>query len=275
MIIDCKLIADQKIEKIANETSQLQVKPKIVSMVVGYDGGSESYLNMMEKTFRRVDFETEIVRLDASASTEDALKKIDEFNLDPNVHGVIIHKPLPPQMNEDEMLMRLDPKKDLDGFHPTNLGLMFAGDKKATAPCTAQAVVEVLKASGYELSGKHVVVVGRSNIVGKPLSILLLAENATVTVCHSRTKDLAAFTKAADVVVVAVGKPRFLKKDMVTEKTVVIDVGTNNVDGKMVGDADFEELKDYVSAITPVPGGVGRVTNAILLSNALKCFTNK
>lgn len=273
MVIDCKKIAEEMIEEVRSRASSSARPPKIVSVVVGTDGGSESYLNMMEKTFEKVGFATEIKRMPEETSTECAIALIDELNAESGVDGVIIHKPLPKQIREEELLLRLSPEKDLDGFHPMNLGLMFAGAENAVVPCTAQASVEVLKRSVGDLSGKHIAVVGRSNIVGKPLAILLLAENATVTVCHSRTKNLSDITRSADIVVVAVGKPKFLTKDMVSEHSVVIDVGTNRVDGKMVGDSDFENLKDYVRMITPVPGGVGRVTNAILLSNALTNYT--
>lgn len=273
MVIDCKKIAEEMIEEVRSRASSSARPPKIVSVVVGTDGGSESYLNMMEKTFEKVGFTTEIKCMPEETSTECAIALIDELNAESGVDGVIIHKPLPKQIREEELLLRLSPEKDLDGFHPMNLGLMFAGAENAVVPCTAQASVEVLKRSVGDLSGKHIAVVGRSNIVGKPLAILLLAENATVTVCHSRTKNLSDITRSADIVVVAVGKPKFLTKDMVSEHSVVIDVGTNRVDGKMVGDSDFENLKDYVRMITPVPGGVGRVTNAILLSNALTNYT--
>ncbi len=274
MRIDCKQIAGNMIEDVRLQSEGLQRVPKIVSVVVGTDGGSESYLKMMEKTFAKVGFESEIVRMPETVSNEEAMSKIEALNKDQSVDGIIVHKPLPRQIDEDALILKIDPNKDLDGFHPMNLGKMFAGDKTAVVPCTAKAAVEVLKGAGVDLTGKNVVVIGRSNIVGKPLSILLLAENATVTVCHSKTKNIAEITRAADIVVVAVGRPKFLTKDMVTEKTIVIDVGTNNVDGKMVGDSDFGELEDYVQMITPVPGGVGRVTNALLLTNALRCFTN-
>lgn len=272
MIIDCKKIAEEMIEEVRVRAEGLARAPKIVSVVVGTDGGSESYLNMMEKTFAKVGFATEIRRMPAEATTEEAIRLIDEINADAFVDGCIIHKPLPKQIDESKLLLRLSPDKDLDGFHPMNLGLMFAGNPAAVVPCTAQAAVEVLKRSVGDLTGKNIAVIGRSNIVGKPLSILLLAQNATVTVCHSKTKNLSEITKKADIVVVAVGSPKFLTGDMVGEHSIVIDVGTNNVDGKMVGDADFANLENYVSAITPVPGGVGRVTNAILLSNALKNY---
>lgn len=275
MVIDCKAIAERIISDVRERASGALRPPKIVSVVIGTDGGSESYLNMMEKTFGKAGFSTEILRMSAGSTTEEAIAVIDGLNAREDVDGVIIHKPLPKGISERDLLLRLHPDKDLDGFHPMNLGLMFAGDPDAVIPCTAQAAVEVLKRTVGDLSGKHVAVIGRSNIVGKPLSLLLLAKNATVTVCHSRTKDLAKITREAEIVVVAVGRPRFLTKEMVGEHSIVIDVGTNNVDGKMVGDSDFEALSGYVKMITPVPGGVGRVTNAILLANAFRNFTKK
>ncbi len=274
MKIDCKKIADEIVEEVRVKAQGNVRMPKIVSVVIGTDGGSESYLKMMEKTFSKVNFESEIRRLPADVSHDEAIALVKALNDDASVDGIIVHKPLPQQIDEEALILTINPNKDLDGFHPMNLGRMFAGDTKAIVPCTAKAAVTVLQGAGVDLKGKHVAVVGRSNIVGKPLSILLLAEHATVTICHSKTKNLSEITKNADIVVVAVGKPRFLTKDMVGSHSIVIDVGTNNVDGKMVGDADFEAMVDDVQMITPVPGGVGRVTNALLLSNALSCFTN-
>ncbi len=274
MKIDCKKIAAEIIEDVRVKAQGTVRVPKIVSVVIGTDGGSESYLKMMEKTFAKVNFDSEIKRLPADVSNDEAISLVKSLNEDVLVDGIIVHKPLPKQIDEEALILAIDPNKDLDGFHPMNLGRMFAGDKQAIVPCTAKAAVTVLQHAGVNLVGKHVAVVGRSNIVGKPLSILLLSEHATVTVCHSKTEHLEDITKKADIVVVAVGRPRFLTKNMVGKHSIVIDVGTNNVDGKMVGDADFEALEDYVRMITPVPGGVGRVTNALLLSNALSCFTN-
>ncbi len=274
MIIDCKSIADAIIESVHREASGAAKTPRIASVVIGSDGGSESYLKMMEKTFERAGFGTCICRLAEDATTEQAIALVESLNADREIDGVIIHKPLPPQIDERRLLYSLDPRKDLDGLHPVNLGKTLSGDAGAIAPCTARAAVEVAKGAGIELTGKHVVIIGRSSIVGKPAALLFLSENATVTVCHSKTSNLADITKRADIIVVAVGRPRFLGREMVSEHSVVIDVGTNNVDGKMVGDADFDAIFGLVKMITPVPGGVGRVTNAVLLANALTNFTN-
>jgi methylenetetrahydrofolate dehydrogenase (NADP+)/methenyltetrahydrofolate cyclohydrolase len=179
-----------------------------------------------------------------------------------------VQLPLPEHIDASKVLDAIVPEKDLDGFHPLNAGHLFKGER-GIRPCTPTAVMYILAKMGIELKGKDVVVIGRSNIVGKPLSMMLLEQNATVTICHSKTKALASHTKRADIIIVAVGVPNFLTKEMVTEASIVIDVGTNMLNGKLVGDADFEALKDYVKMITPVPGGVGPVTNAVLLNNAL------
>lgn len=184
------------------------------------------------------------------------------------VHGILVQMPLPKHIDKEKIIASIDPKKDVDGFHELNAGALFQG-KNAMVPCTALAVMTILESLDIELTGKHVAVIGRSNVVGKPLSVMLTHKNATVTLCHSKTRNLETFTQMADIVVVAVGVPFFLKEDMVNEKTIVIDVGMNEVSGKLVGDCDYDNLVDKVQMITPVPGGVGPVTNAVLLRQVL------
>lgn len=271
MTIDCKAIAEKIKNEVREQVATLPRAPKIVCIIAGTDGGAESYLRMMTKTCDSVGYASEILRLPETATNEELIALIHQCNQDAGIDGILVQKPLPKQIDEDRVLSEINPGKDLDGFLEINAGRLFQG-KKGTQPCTPQAVVRILQESGVDLTGKDVVMLGRSNIVGKPLSMMLLAKNATVTICHSKTANLIEHTRRADVVVVAIGIPRFLKKEMVTEDTIVIDVGTNNVDSKMVGDADYDNLKDYVKMITPVPGGVGPVTNAILLVNAMNNY---
>lgn len=271
MIIDGKIIAAQIREGVKQRTKSFKKMPGVVAMIVGEHPSAESYLKMLEKTCKMVDFNYSLIRLPVDISEKALLNLIEENNQMDEVQGILVQMPLPDHINKEKILLAIDPKKDLDGFHPMNAGRLFKGEK-SMKPCTAQAVVSILKALDIGLEGKDVVIIGRSNIVGKPLSILLLDENATVTVCHSKTKDLKSHTQRADIVVAAVGIPNFLTKEMVTEQSIVIDVGMNEVAGKLVGDADFDALEPFVKMITPVPGGVGPVTNAVLLLNILEHF---
>ena len=271
MIIDGREIAKNIKNNVKQSLSGYKKIPKVVAIILGDNPSSESYLKMLERTCTNVGFCYELCRLPDTISEEALLSLIDEKNKDDDTNGILVQMPLPAHISQEKVLMQIDPLKDIDGFHPLNAGRLFKGEK-AMRPCTPFAVITILEALNIDLTGKNVVVIGRSNIVGKPLAIMLMQKNATVTVCHSRTKNLEQHTKAADIVILAVGKAGFLKKEMVTEDTIVIDVGTNEVNGKLVGDADFEALKDYVKMITPVPGGVGPVTNAVLLLNVLEHF---
>lgn len=268
MIIDGRSIAGELKSEIKAKVEAFEVKPKVSAIILGNHPSSMSYLKMLEKTCNAVGFDYEIYEMSQEASLEELLSAISKRNEDDLVKGILVQLPLPKHIDQTRVLSAIAPEKDLDGFHPLNAGHLFKGEK-GIRPCTPSAVMYILEKSQIDLSGKDVVVIGRSNIVGKPLSMMLLEKNATVTICHSRTKDLASHTKRADIVIVAVGLPNFLKKDMVTDQTIVIDVGTNMHEGKLVGDTDFDALVDYVKMITPVPGGVGPVTNAILLGNAL------
>ncbi|MDK2866475.1 MAG: methylenetetrahydrofolate dehydrogenase / methenyltetrahydrofolate cyclohydrolase [Clostridiales bacterium] len=268
MIIDGKQIANALKQEIRERVQAMAVKPKVSAIILGEHPSSMSYLKMLEKTCKAIEFDYEIVSLPLAASLETLLKIIDEKNNDSQIKGILVQLPLPEHIDASKVLDAIVPEKDLDGFHPLNAGHLFKGER-GIRPCTPTAVMYILAKMGIELKGKDVVVIGRSNIVGKPLSMMLLEQNATVTICHSKTKALASHTKRADIIIVAVGVPNFLTKEMVTEASIVIDVGTNMLNGKLVGDADFEALKDYVKMITPVPGGVGPVTNAVLLNNAL------
>ena len=271
MIIDGKAIAQKIKDKAKNFCTDCARKPNVVAFMIGDNPSSESYLRMIERTCKSVEFGYTLIRLEEGISESALLEKIIEKNLDDNIDGILVQMPLPDNISEERVIMTIAPEKDLDGFHPMNAGRLFKGEK-ATRPCTHLAVMTIFKELNIDLEGKYIVVIGRSNIVGKPLAVMLMQNNATVTICHSRTVDIEDHTRKADIIIVAVGIPNFLTKDMVSEKAIVIDVGMNEVDGKMVGDADFEALKDYVSMITPVPGGVGPVTNAVLLLNVIEHF---
>lgn len=271
MIIDGKAIAQRIKEKARNCCEDCYRKPNVVAFMIGDNPSAEAYLRMIERTCKSVEFGYTLIRLDADISENDLLKRIKEMNQDTEVDGIIVQMPLPNHISEERVIMTIAPEKDIDGFHPINAGRLFKGEK-ATRPCTPLAVITMLKELEVDLEGKYIVVIGRSNIVGKPLAVMLMQNNATVTICHSKTVDIEAHTKKADIIIVAVGIPRFLTRDMVSEKAIVIDVGMNEVDGMLVGDVDFENVKDAVSMITPVPGGVGPVTNAVLLLNVIEHF---
>ena len=271
MLIDGKAIAAKIKEKAKHHCQNHHRKPRVVAIMLGENPAAESYLRMLERTCKSVDFEYTLSWFPDTLSDEALKAVIQTHNNDSNVDGIIVQMPLPPHISEEAIIMTIAPEKDLDGFHPMNAGRLFKGEK-AKKPCTALAVVTILEELNIELSGKEVVVVGRSNIVGKPLAMMLLEKNATVTICHSKTQDLIKHTQRADVLIAAVGIPKFITKDMVSPKAIVIDVGMNEVEGFLIGDVDFEALEPYVHMITPVPGGVGPVTNAMLLLNLLEHY---
>lgn len=254
--------------------------PHLAAVLVGTDGGGEAYVRFKVKDCLEVGFESTLIRRPINITEAELLDLVHELNQDPAIDGFIVQLPLPPHIDPGKIIMAIDPKKDVDGFHPANVGRMVLG-MEAFLPATPMGIIELCKRNGVELAGKHVVVVGRSHIVGSPLSILLSRKqdggNATVTLCHSATPDVAVHTRRADVVVVALGKPDFLTADMVSEGCVVIDVGTTRVNDPskkagvaLRGDVRFDEVVDKVAAITPVPGGVGPMTRVALLLNTLK-----
>ena len=210
-------------------------------------------------------------KLSADTSEEKLLQLVGELNSNKDVHGILVQLPLPDQIDSEKILQAIDPKKDVDGFHPVNVGKLVVGNALLT-PCTPTGIIALLDRYDIEISGKHAVIIGRSNIVGKPVSMLLLHRNATITICHSRTQNLEEVTRSADILVAAVGRANFVTDEMVSEGTVVIDVGINRVDGKLTGDVDFEPVSKKASHITPVPGGVGPMTIALLMENTLKAF---
>ena len=249
------------------------VKPRLSVIILGEDPASLFYVRMIEKNCQKVNIEFGKHSLSTETTEDKLLALLQELNQNEAVHGIIVQTPLPDHINEDKIRKALSPVKDVDCFNPINMGKLAMGNPDFL-PCTPNAVFEILKREKIEVEGKHVVIVGRSSVVGKPLALILLLKqaqaNATVTICHSKTKNLASFTQRGDVVVAAAGVAKLIKKDMIREGTVVIDVGTNEVEGKLVGDVDFEEVSQVAAKITPVPGGVGPVTNMMLMQNTLQ-----
>ncbi len=243
--------------------------PGLAVILVGNDPASEIYVRNKGNGCRETGMHSETVRLPENASQEDLASEIDRLNEDPAIHGILVQLPLPGHLDEAAALARIRPEKDVDGFHLLNAGALMTGGK-GVIPCTPKGALYMIRQTGIDLTGKNAVVIGRSNIVGKPMAMLLLRENCTVTICHSRTRNLGEITRNADILVAAVGRAGFVKADMVKEGAVVIDVGINRVDGKIRGDVDFEAVREKASWITPVPGGVGKMTITMLLQNTLE-----
>ena len=237
---------------------------------VGSDPASSVYVGNKKKACEYIGIRSLSYELEEEITENELMDLIKELNERKDVNGILVQLPLPKHIDEDAIIHAIDPKKDVDGFHPQNVGALSIGEKGFVS-CTPAGIIQLLKRSGIEIEGKECVVIGRSNIVGKPISMLLLRENGTVTICHSRTKELKAVTKRADILIVAIGKPKFITKEYVKEGAVVIDVGIHrNVENKLCGDVDYEDVESVVSAITPVPGGVGPMTNAMLMSNCVE-----
>jgi methylenetetrahydrofolate dehydrogenase (NADP+)/methenyltetrahydrofolate cyclohydrolase len=245
------------------------IVPGLAVILVGDNPASKVYVGQKEKGCLEAGFASFLHRLPGTTSQEELLALIDKLNADKTVHGILVQLPLPRQIDPDTVLAAIRPEKDVDGFHPVNIGRLVAG-LPASEPCTPKGILRLLKSTGIPLSGKEAVVIGRSNIVGKPVALMLLAESATVTICHSKTADLAEHARRADILVAAIGKPRFVTADMVKEGAVVIDVGINRLEEGLVGDVDYEPVAEKASWITPVPGGVGPMTIAMLLENTLE-----
>lgn len=275
VLIDGKKVSAEVRNRLAEETKNLKEKtgkePGLATVLVGDDPASAVYVRNKNKTCRELGFQSFENQLSTDTTEEQLLSLIDELNSNPNVHGILVQLPLPDQIDSEKILQAIDPKKDVDGFHPVNVGKLVVGNALLT-PCTPTGIIELLDHYGIEISGKHAVIVGRSNIVGKPVSMLLLQRNATITICHSRTRNLEEVTRGADILIAAVGRAHFVTENMVSEGAVVIDVGINRVDGKLTGDVDFEPVSKKASYITPVPGGVGPMTIALLMENTLKAF---
>jgi len=286
-IINGKEIAEEIKAELKEKISELKergVTPGLAVVLVGDDPASHVYVRMKGKACEELGIYSETLKYPADLSEEELLNIIDGLNENPRIHGILVQLPLPKHINETKVLNRIKPEKDVDGFHPVNVGKMLIGDP-GFLPCTPHGIQELLLRSGNDPEGKHVVVVGRSNIVGKPVAAILMQKkkgaNATVTVCHSRTRDLPGICRQADILIAAMGVPEFIKGDMVKEGAVVIDVGVNRVDDpsakrgyRLVGDVDFEAVKEKASAITPVPGGVGPMTIVMLMKNTVIAAEN-
>ena len=272
-IIDGKAVSTRIKEGLKQEVTALKEKginPVLAVIIVGDDPASRVYVNNKKKACEEIGVYSEEYALPAESTQEQLLELIDTLNTRTDISGILVQLPLPKHIDEKTVINAINPKKDVDAFHPVNVGKIMIGNFDFL-PCTPAGVMELIRLTGIEVAGKECVVVGRSNIVGKPLAQCLLNKNATVTICHSRTKNLKELTKQADILIAAIGKAKFVTEDMVKEGATVIDVGINRMDdGKLLGDTDFENIKDKVSYITPVPGGVGPMTIAMLMHNVVK-----
>jgi len=278
MIIDGKkeaqLLRDEIKKEIESLKSENNKVPGLTVILIGDFAPSQIYVKNKEKNAKEVGINSDVIRYAKDVSEQEVLKKIKELNNNEAVSGILVQLPLPPQINKEKIINAIDPTKDVDGFHPINVGNLSSG-YDATVPCTPLGCLFLIKKVEPNLSGKHAVIIGRSNLNGKPMAQLLLKENCTVTIVHSKTKDLKIECLKADILVAAVGVANLVKTDWVKENSIVIDVGINKVGDKIVGDVEFETVKEKVRAITPVPGGVGPMTIACLLKNTLECFKGR
>ena len=277
-LIDGKLVSSEIRLEISQETAEFiqktGIQPHLVVIIVGNDAASMTYVKNKKKACEDVGFKSTVIELPLETTEGELLDRIQELNDDLTVHGILVQLPLPKHIDEQKVINTISVKKDVDGFHPYQVGALVSG-LPCLKPCTPSGVIELLKTYNIEMTGRHAVIVGRSHIVGKPLIQLLLDENATVTVCHSRTQNLAEFTKSADILIVAIGRAHFITADMVKEGAVVVDVGINRLEtGKLVGDVLYDDVFEKASYVTPVPGGVGPMTITMLLKNTLKAAKN-
>lgn len=276
MIIDGKKCSEEILENLRRDISEYKEKtgkmPGLAVIILGNNAASKIYVKSKIRACEKTGILSKEIILDENISEEELINEIEKLNNDKNINGILVQLPLPPHINEKKICEAISVKKDVDGFKAENLGKIMLGDDDGFISCTPQGIIYLIDQLNMDLHGKNVVVVGRSNIVGKPVASLLINKGATTTVCNSKTKDLAGILRKADIIVIAIGKAKFLTKDMVKEGAVVIDVGINRVDGKICGDVDYENVKDIVSHITPVPGGVGPMTIAMLLKNTVKAF---
>jgi methylenetetrahydrofolate dehydrogenase (NADP+) / methenyltetrahydrofolate cyclohydrolase len=272
IILDGKKIASEIKEELKSEISQLKEKsviPGLAVILVGSDPASKVYVGSKKKACEEIGIGSQVIELPDNVAQEELLGIVRKLNNNKNIHGILVQLPLPKHIDEEAIIESIDPKKDVDCFHPENVGRLSIGIGKLM-PCTPAGIIEILKRYNIEIAGKECVVVGRSNIVGKPMAAMLLNNNGTVTIAHSKTKSLSEATKRADIIISAVGKVGLIKKDMVKKGVVIMDVGMNRLEnGKLVGDVDFENVKKIASAITPVPGGVGPMTIAMLMQNTI------
>jgi methylenetetrahydrofolate dehydrogenase (NADP+)/methenyltetrahydrofolate cyclohydrolase len=268
-ILDGKLIRDQILDELVPRIAALPIRPQLVVILIGNNPASEVYVRNKIAACEKIGIRSQKLTPPATVSTEELLTTIERLNADPEVHGILVQLPLPPQVDAALVLDAIVPEKDVDGFHPINSGRLLAG-APGLRPCTPSGVMEILRRYNIPIAGRKAVVVGRSDIVGKPMAILLLAAHATVTICHSRTNNLAEECRRADILVAAIGKAEMIGEDHIQPGAVVIDVGMNRVDGRLTGDVDPEAMARLSSAYTPVPGGVGPLTIAMLMSNTVQ-----
>lgn len=271
-ILDGKKLSAKIQEKLTEKIENLDIKPHLVVILVGEDPASQLYVGMKEKTAQKIGLKSTVIRYPGNTTEEVILDKIAELNNNDDVTAILVQVPLPKQISEQKVIQAITPSKDVDGITSENIGKISIGLEPYAYPCTPLGIIKILDEYKIDIEGKHAVVVGRSNILGKPMAQMLLNKNATVTICHSRTKNLAEITKTADILIAAVGKPKIITKEMVKPDCVVIDAGTSKADGKTVGDVDFENVFGLVSSITPVPGGVGPMTIASLMENTYNLF---
>lgn len=271
-LIDGREIGKKIREEIKARVDQLKEKdciPGLAVIIVGDDQASHTYVRNKQKSSIEAGMKSELIKLPVTVTEEELLGQIKKLNNDDSIHGILVQLPLPDHINEDRVILTIDPTKDVDGFHPENVGKMIIGQRSFLS-CTPYGIIKLLERTNTPIKGKHAVIVGRSNIVGKPMGQLLLQRDATVTYCHSRTENLAEHTRQADILIVAIGRAKFITEEYVKDGAVVIDVGMNRDEfGKLCGDVDFDDVKDKSSAITPVPGGVGPMTITMLLKNTL------
>lgn len=274
-IIDGKHISQEIKDELKQEVAALKVSGRECALAViqvGNDPASSVYVRNKKKACEYIGIRSLSYELDENTSEDELLALIDKLNADPSVHGILCQLPLPKHMDEDKVIKRISPEKDVDGFHPQNVGALVIG-QQGFVSCTPAGIIQLLKRSNIQMEGKHCVVIGRSNIVGKPMALLMLRENATVTICHSRTRNLKELCKEADILIVAIGKPQFITADYVKEGAVVIDVGIHrDENNKLCGDVKYDEVEPVASAITPVPGGVGPMTIAMLMHNCVEAM---
>lgn len=278
ILLDGKALAKKIRANVADKVKELKEKynkvPGLAVVLVGTDPASQVYVSRKEKMTVKAGMLSKKIELPESTSEAELIKIVEDLNKDNDIHGILVQLPLPKHIDSDKVLMTIDPDKDVDGFHPINVGKMLTGMAVPALPCTPAGIMKFFEEYEIELKGKNAVVIGRSNIVGKPISVLLLSKHATVTICHSRTKNIDEICRKADIIVIAIGKENYLQADWVKDGAVVVDVGMNRSKetGKLLGDADFEAIEPKASYITPVPGGVGPMTIAMLLSNTVDLF---
>ena len=288
-IIDGRIVSESVLQRLQEETIELIKKygspPSIAVVIIGNDPASHVYVKAKEKAAQKIGFNSKKIALPKDSTQAEVLEVINQLNNDKDIHGILVQSPPPKHINEEEIILSINPEKDVDCFHPYNVGKVLIGKLDGFIPCTPNGCIELLRYYKINPQGKNVVIIGRSNIVGKPIAALLMQKdefaNATVTVCHSKTRDISSFTKKADIIISALGKPRFLTREMVQENSIVIDVGINRIEDKnkksgfrLVGDADYKNLLGKCQWITPVPGGVGPMTIAMLMQNTLLSYKN-